>query len=135
MSWPLQYNDAYKQHSIFTDKKTYGPDQGSKWWDMFHTRVLHHNVLVASKYYTYISLPRLSNLNKLSVDEMESVLSDMVVNKVVSCKINRPQGIVDFSAPSNANAVLTKWSQDISELLSILDSTSHLITKELNLHK
>ncbi len=131
--WPLPANDQYKNHAIFNDVAVFG-DHTSKWWTLLHKRVVQHNILVVARYYTRINLRSLAKMLQMPVEETEETLADMVVTKILEAKINRPAGTIDFTKAKSPNSILTAWSNDISELLKLVDSTSHLITKE-NLHK
>lgn len=131
--WPLPDNNTYKTHPIFNDASVFG-DHTTKWWSLLHKRVVQHNILVVARYYTRINLSSLSKMLQMPVDQTEDTLADMVVTKIVEAKINRPAGTIDFTKTKSPNSILTAWSSDISELLKLVDSTSHLITKE-NLHK
>lgn len=68
------------------------------------------------------------------IKETEEFLSKLVVSKTIYAKIDRPAGIVCFSAPRNANQVLNDWSSNINSLLGLIEKTCHLITKEEMLH-
>ena len=55
--------------------------------------------------------------------------------KTVFAKIDRPSGIVVFRPPKDASDMLNNWSRDISELMVLLNKTTHLITKEQMVHQ
>jgi len=95
-----------------------------------HRRVTEHNLNVVAAYYARITMERLSALLELDIATMEEQLCEMVVNKQVYAKIDRPNGIVVFAKPKTPNALLNKWSSDISSLLTMLEGTCHLIHKE-----
>lgn len=71
----------------------------------------------------------------LHFQEAEEYLSDLVTSKTVFAKIDRPDGIVVFRPPKDANDTLNSWSHDVSELMSLLNKTTHLITKEQMVHQ
>jgi len=60
-------------------------------------RIVEHNIRVMSKYYTRLTLSRMSQLLALSPQESESFLADMVAAGVVEAKIDRLEGVVNFS--------------------------------------
>ena len=101
----------------------------------FHTRVTEHNLGVVSSYYSRITMERLAGLLELGIAKMEEQLCEMVNQKQVYAKIDRPNGIVVFAQPKTPNALLNDWSSDISSLLNMLESTCHLIHKENMIHK
>ena len=101
----------------------------------FHRRVTEHNIDVISKCYTRITMERLSEHLDLNIAEMEEQLCQMVTNKQVYARIDRPKGIVTFAKSKTANALLNDWSSDIGSLLTKLESACHLIHKENMVHK
>jgi 26S proteasome regulatory subunit N5 len=66
----------------------------------------------------------------LSPEETEKHLSSCVVDKSVAAKIDRPAGLVNFSAAKSSDFLLNKWVSNIDSLLTCLDKASHLIQKE-----
>merc|ERR1712046_227017 len=94
-----------------------------------------HNILVISKYYSQITLPRLADILKIGVDEAEKYLSDLVLKKTVQAKINRPQGVINFGAKAKPDEVLSEWSGNIAKLLDVLEKSCHKIHKEAQQHK
>ena len=69
-----------------------------------------------------------------TVQQAETFLSEMVTTKMVYARIDRPNGIVSFQRPLDANATLTEWSSDIGELLKLVETSCHLINKERMVH-
>jgi 26S proteasome regulatory subunit N5 len=86
---------------------------------------------VASQYYRRIRGARLADLVRLSSAELEEEISSMVSDGSVYAKIDRPNDIIRFAATKSPDAILTAWSNDISELLTLVEKTAHLITKEM----
>lgn len=60
-------------------------------------QLVQHNIRVIEKYYSRISLGRMSQMVGVSEERAENELGDMVVNKRIDAKINRLAGIVVFS--------------------------------------
>lgn len=110
-------------------------EPGTKRWNDMKSRVVEHNIRIMAKYYTRIHLSRMANLLNLSENEAEDFLSTMVVNKTVEARTDRLNGIVDFTAHQNPNDLLNEWSSNISELMSLVMKTTHLINKEEMVHK
>ncbi|CAI7795807.1 unnamed protein product [Closterium sp. NIES-54] len=99
-------------------------------------RVIQHNILVMSKYYVRITMARLAQLLSLTVEEAEKFLSDMVVEKVLVAKIDRPAGIVTFGERQESGVqLLDKWASDIAKLLDLVETSCHHIHKEVMVHK
>lgn len=67
--------------------------------------------------------------------ETELFLSELVVSKTVFARIDRPAGIVTFSAHKESNEILNEWSHNLNTLMQLLNRTTHLITKEEMVHK
>lgn len=81
-------------------------------------------------YYTQIRYPRFLQLLGLSDSEAESELSELVCEKAIYARINRPQGIINFCKKKTTNDVLNGWSENINEIVKTLEHTYHLIEKE-----
>merc|ERR1711899_94563 len=56
---------------VFNDKT----EEGRKRWDDLKNRVVEHNIRIMAKYYTKVTLKRMSELLDLKVDETEDFLS------------------------------------------------------------
>lgn len=67
--------------------------------------------------------------------ETEDFLSNLVVNKTVLAKTDRPAGVVSFSQRKDPNDVLNEWSNHLSSLMQLVNKTTHLINKEEMVHK
>ncbi|CAG0914179.1 unnamed protein product [Notodromas monacha] len=105
-------------------------EDGEKRWEMFHRRVVEHNIRVMAQYYTRITLARMSQLIELPVDKTEQFLSDLVSSGTVQAKTDRPSGIVSFAAHRDPNSVLNAWSNNLNSLMGLVSKTTHLINKE-----
>ena len=65
----------------------------------------------------------------------EKEISDMVVNKRLSAKINRMEGVVVFKKSQRfTNDVLNGWNYDVRHLLDKVEQTCHLINREKVVH-
>ncbi len=69
------------------------------------------------------------------LQETEEFLSNLVVNKTVTAKIDRLDGVVNFQKSKDPNDILNDWSQNINQLMGLVSKTTHLITKEEMVHK
>ncbi|KAK5136151.1 hypothetical protein LTR08_003988 [Meristemomyces frigidus] len=96
----------------------------------FRKRVIEHNVRTISKYYTRITLARLTSLLDLPALETERYISDLVTSKTIYARIDRPAGVVSFEKVRGADEVLNSWSGDMKALLGLLERVGHLIGKE-----
>jgi 26S proteasome regulatory subunit N5 len=103
----------------------------SHWHDVFHRRVIQHNVRIVSIYYKRIHGRRLAQLLQLDPVRLEQEIASMVSDgSIAYIKIDRPKDIVRFAAPKSPELVLSDWVADIDKLLHLVDSTTHLINKE-----
>ncbi|KAL9230553.1 hypothetical protein vseg_005891 [Gypsophila vaccaria] len=117
------------------EKTSLGGALGEKAAEDLRQRVIEHNILVVSKYYSRISLKRLADLLCLSLKDAEKHLSDMVVSNALVAKIDRPMGIVCFQAIKDSNEVLNSWSMNLERLLDLVEKSCHQIHKETMVHK
>ena len=62
-------------------------------------------------------------------------MSSLVVNKTVEAKIDRLDGVVCFCKTKNPADLLDDWTRNISSLMSFVNKTTHLITKEEMIYK
>ncbi len=109
------------------------------------------NIRVVAKYYRRISLTRLTSLLGLGpaviqpsllreftltsvTQETEAFLSNLVVNKTIFARMDRPAGIITFTKPQEPTVMLNEWSNSIHSLLDLIVKTNHLITKEEMVH-
>lgn len=128
-----QYEVLLKQGtSISPSTGVFQPatEDGEKRWKDFKSRIVEHNIRIMAKYYSRIKLQRMSQLLDLSTDEAEEVLSYMVVNKTIWAKVDRLEGIVNFSAQKHPNETLNDWSRNLNTLMTLVGKTNHLINKE-----
>lgn len=98
-------------------------------------RVTQHNILILSKYYSRITVERLSQMLELPLLEAEKAVSDMVVSGAIAAKMDRPAGIVNFGAKKGAAAALNAWGGNVSRLLELVETSSQAIQKEAMVHK
>jgi len=125
---PMPYQAELQSLNAFTSD---GDQQlMTHWKDTFRTRIIQHNVRVASLYYRRIHGKRLAQLLGLSTDELEREVANMVSNGDVYAKIDRPADIIRFSQKKTPETVLTDWASDVTSLLDLVESTTHLINKE-----
>ena len=75
--------------AVFDEKS----EAGRKRWDDLKSRVVEHNIRIMAKYYTRVTLKRMSELLDLKESETEEFLSNMVVNKTVEAKVNNSSDV------------------------------------------
>lgn len=123
---------AQRFETMLRATEVFGVDdpKGPQRWEDLRKRVIEHNVRVAGKYYTRITMDRLKTLLDLDEDETETYLSKLVCEKTVDAKIDRPARIITFGQARDADDVLNEWSRNMKSLLGLLERVDHLITKE-----
>jgi 26S proteasome regulatory subunit N5 len=89
------------------------------------------NIRVISGYYERITSERFAQLLDLPLKDAELQLSDLVSEKKLYAKIDRPKGLIFFSSPKDPNDVLNDWSSNVKELLSLIEKSCHLIHREM----
>ncbi|RUS18067.1 PCI domain-containing protein [Endogone sp. FLAS-F59071] len=133
MRWPKIeeiYGAALRATPVFDP----ADEAGGRRWAELHNRVIEHNIRVVAKYYTRVTTERLTQLLDLNEKETEEFLSKLVVSKTIYAKIDRPAGIVSFQAPRDPNQTLNNWSSNVNALLTLIEKTCHLISKEEMVH-
>jgi 26S proteasome regulatory subunit N5 len=128
MRWPKveeSYGSFLLSYSAFAD-----PSTKQTRWLLLRDRVMQHNIRTIARYYSSITLARAGQLLDTQPLECERYIADMVVDGQLSCKIDRPAGIVRFSKHVSPAETLNEWSEDISLLLSKMERVGHLISRE-----
>lgn len=105
-------------------------DLQKHWHEIFHKRIIQHNIRIVSLYYKRIQGSRLAQLLQLDPVRLEQELASLVSEGTIYAKIDRPKDIVRFCPPQNPEAILTDWAGDIDKLLHLVETTTHLIHKE-----
>ncbi|KAM7523637.1 hypothetical protein LguiA_013539 [Lonicera macranthoides] len=133
----IQWNALWNtfKDEFENEKNMLGGTLGDKAAEDFRQRVIEHNILVVSKYYSRITLKRLADLLCLSIQEAEKHLSDMVVSKALVAKVDRPMGVVCFQTAKDSNEILNSWAMNLEKLLDLVEKSCHQIHKETMVHK
>lgn len=113
--------DSLGKIILFPDEKT---------WGIFKSRVVEYNLRIISKYYKKISTERLCQLLCLEPDTIEKTIAKLVNKGMIHCKINRLDGIIDFTQVEQPREILNNWSRQLDNLMILVDQTTHLISKE-----
>ncbi|CAM9284286.1 unnamed protein product [Chrysoparadoxa australica] len=128
IGYPLPQQQELEGHPCLAEG---GPQLLAKWKGDFHMRIVQHNIRVASGYYKQISMKRLAQLLGLDEDATESHMSEMVSEGSLHARINRPAGVVSFVCAKPSEEILSEWNSDICTLLQLVETTAHLISKEV----
>ncbi|KAL3321188.1 26S proteasome non-ATPase regulatory subunit 12 [Cichlidogyrus casuarinus] len=105
-----------------------------KRWEDLKSRVIEHNIRIIALYYNRITIKRMSQLLELSEELTEEYLSDLVIKKTVTAKIDRLLFIVNFTEKKAPIDILNDWSHNVNQLMGLINQTSHLINKERVVH-
>ncbi|XP_050393713.1 26S proteasome non-ATPase regulatory subunit 12 [Patella vulgata] len=108
---------------------------GIKRWQDMKIRVVEHNIRVMSNYYTRVRMSRMAELLDQTEAETEEFLSSLVVKKTIQAKIDRLEGIINFSQHKDPNEILNDWAHNLNELMLLVNKTDHLINKEEMVHR
>lgn len=111
------------------------PTLASQFTPFLHTRVTQHNIRVLKTYYSKIHSSRMAQMLGLTVDSLEDFLAEMSSSGDLYVQIDRPKGVVSFVEPTSPEEVLSDWSSSVGGVLSLLESTCHLINRENMVHK
>ncbi|XP_022742665.1 26S proteasome non-ATPase regulatory subunit 12 homolog A [Durio zibethinus] len=133
IQWTSLWN-SYKDE-FENEENMLGGSLGDKAAEDLRQRIIEHNILVVSKYYSRIALKRLAELLCLTVQEAEKHLSEMVVSKALVAKIDRPMGIICFQVAKDSNEILNSWAVNLEKLLDLVEKSCHQIHKETMVHK
>lgn len=112
--------------SSFPATDAFKSDEGAKRWTDFKTRIVEHNMRVMAKYYTRIQTKRMSSLLDLTEEETEEFLSNLVINKTISGKVDRLTGIVTFEKQKDPNEMLNDWSNNLTLLMNTINKTTQI---------
>jgi len=108
---------------------------GQSRFDLLLKRICQFNLLcVLSKFYSRIRLVRLASILGLTAEATELEITQLVTSKSLSVKIDRPAGIVWFHPRLSPHQKLDLWSGNINKALDLVESTSNLIQKEIQIH-
>ncbi|GMH03892.1 hypothetical protein Nepgr_005731 [Nepenthes gracilis] len=126
--------EAYKDE-FGNEKNLLGGSLVDKAAEDLRQRIIEHNILVVSNYYSRITLKRLADLLCLGIQEAEKHLSEMVVSKALVAKIDRPMGVVCFQVAKDSNEILNSWAMNLEKLLDLVEKSCHQIHKETMVNK
>jgi 26S proteasome regulatory subunit N5 len=102
---------------------------------LLEKRIVQFNLVkVLSQFYSRMRLQRLAGILNLSVERAETEITELVTNKALRVKIDRPAGIVSFHPRVSPQAKLDEWAGNINKAMDLVESTSNLIQKEIQLH-
>eukprot|EP01069_Polyplicarium_translucidae_P004166 Polyplicarium_translucidae@DN2514_c0_g1_i1.p1 len=122
---PLPYEAELRATVVFADEKL-----GAERLKTFRVRSIEHDLIVLAAHYSRMHTSRAAELLGCSVAEVESQVGELVNSGALKAKMDRPADIVTFGETRSAAVVLDKWARDVSRILSLVEETNHLISKE-----
>jgi len=128
IAYPTPHQSALE--SLPSVRRSSADDEA--WPKVFRTRVVQHNVRIAALYYDRIEGRRLAEILGLEHAALEQEISKMVSDGSVYAKIDRPNDVIRFKARKSPEEILSDWGADIKHLLNLVESTTHLIHKEIS---
>lgn len=131
LDWPPANEQEVKTLSIFQDKPLEG---GADRWKLFRQRVVQKNIRIISLYYSTIRLKHLADILKLSQQETEKELTELVSNKFLHVRIDRPEGTMKFGLEKAGHENLNTWGNSIFSALELMEESCHRIQKEQMIH-
>lgn len=78
---------------------------------------------IIAKYYTRITVTRLTSLLDLTTQQTEETLARLVVSGTIWARIDRPAGVVNFRSKRSPEDVMNDWSSDMQKLLGLVEKT------------
>jgi len=82
-----------RHRSVFKKDASF---ESNKRWEDLRTWVIEHNIRVVARYYTRITLARLTSLLDLALKQMEEILARLVVSGTIGLKST---GLLALSKP------------------------------------
>ncbi|XP_043280184.1 26S proteasome non-ATPase regulatory subunit 12 isoform X2 [Venturia canescens] len=120
------YEKELKSTEVFSNST----EDGRKRWAELRNRVVEHNIRIMAKYYTKITLTRMSELLDLPIQETEASLCKLVESGIINARTDRPAGVVRFTGTQEPAALLDAWAASLSKLMGLVNNTTHLIHQE-----
>ncbi|KAH0478547.1 MAG: uncharacterized protein KVP18_002496 [Porospora cf. gigantea A] len=120
IAWPL--SDRLLSLSVLSEESKAENRQHA-----LRRRVVQHNIFVFSKFYTKVTLTRISDVINIPKLEVEQEVCELVSSDALQAKIDRPTDELHFLDPTNK---LDMWGASITKAVGLVDEICHLIEKE-----
>lgn len=130
-----QHQEEIEQHPCLRKVSYLGSATADHFVGVFRDRIVQHNLRVVARYYKRIRMARLGELLSLSLESLESYLSEMSSTGDIALKVDRPAGIVSFQLKKQPEEILSAWSSDVDKMLQLMEATCHLINRENMVYK
>ena len=72
----------------------------------------------------------MSELVNAEKDFCEEELCTLNNEKVINCRVDRINGVIDFKPIDHENSLLSNWNSSINNILDMVDTVSNLINRE-----
>ena len=97
---------------------------------IFRKYWIQHDLLIFEKFFAKMNMGKIATMIAVTIDEVESEISDMVINGYIYAKINRIERTVNFRKKTDHHDILNELSYDMGKMLKGIENTCHLINKE-----
>ena len=97
---------------------------------LFRKYWIQHDLLIFEKFFAKMNMGKIATMIAVTIDEVESEISDMVINGYIYAKINRIERTVNFRKKTDHHDILNELSYDMGKMLKGIENTCHLINKE-----
>ena len=97
---------------------------------LFRKYWIQHDLLIFEKFFAKMNMGKIATMIVVTIDEVESEISDMVINGYIYAKINRIERTVNFRKKTDHHDILNELSYDMGKMLKGIENTCHLINKE-----
>lgn len=114
--------DTFLKYPIF--------ELNPKLMSLFRKYWIQHNIVIFEKFFSSVQLKRIASISGIEIEEVETEIADMVINKFIYAKINRINQTVNFRKITDYHDVLNEMTYDMAQMLKGLENTCHLINKE-----
>ncbi|KAI5181266.1 26S proteasome regulatory subunit N5 [Nematocida sp. AWRm80] len=91
-----------------------------------HQRVIEHNLIVISSYYSCISIDSVAKIFNVSEDTISNKITEMIRNKLIFGHVDQMSQSVTFNKPIKE---LEEWANSIDKCLELIIKITHNICK------
>lgn len=71
---------------------------------------MQHDIRIIAKYYDSLTVKRVSELLRVEQEYCEEEICTLNNQKVISCRIDRIDGVIDFKPIQNEEYLLKNWN-------------------------
>lgn len=117
ISWN-RFCDAFKVELEKWSMFNVAIKHGVRCWRELIFRIIERNIRIISVYYSRITMMRMAELLELTTEKCEELLCQMIGEKLVRAKIDRPVGIVVFNVDRTVIENLNDWLDKNADVMA-----------------